>query len=315
MNWYHEAGRYFGGYPDNYLVFDLETQGRDPESPSTLPTQLGYALVADGELDEYGDYMLNWTVGPEAVDVAWFQATLADTQDAMARRGKPYHTTWEIIAQEGVEPVEGLRAFLDLFETCAANEWPVVAHNGYAYDRVLLEHCWRRIGMPHVMNVEMLVDTGLMEKCFRVGWNPPLPNSCPRERWYRRVSTARSRVKWSLDVACTEEYGLAQRHGLDLSQAHSAGHDAVVTHHLLAAMRERADQGPDASWWVDVADYVMPIGREKGKKLRDIGSTQEGVSLLSWYLRQPWFQAKYIGIAETIEAFFAHRNVSWWSIP
>lgn len=245
-NWYTDVARYLSGFPGNYLVFDTETQGLAVESPRTLPTQVGFALIKNRKLDSFGSFYLNWCVGPAAVDPVWFQQSLRETAAAMEKKGKKYHGVWSTIEDEGVDPLLGLEQFRLLFSDCYAKGYSFVAHNGFAYDRPLLEHCWRRNGLSFEIDVERMVDTGLLVKCEQLQWTPPLPGSCLRRDWYRKIAAARSRVRWNLDVFCNEKYGLQSRHGLNPEEAHSAGYDSVVCHSLLEAMRERAESAGSA---------------------------------------------------------------------
>jgi hypothetical protein len=246
-NWYAEAAAYLGGFPDNYLVIDTETTDVDVESPATLPVQLGYALVIDRKLEDSADYLVNWTLGPKAVPQPVFADALMRAKVGMERKGKIYHSTWESIGRDGLEPVEALRDFRDLVALALDHGYAIVAHNGYAFDRILLQHWWRRVGETLFIPPERLIDTGLLEKSYQMGWSPPLVDSCPRDYWYNKIRDARSRVRWSLDGACVTGYDLVARHKLDLSQAHNAGFDCVLCHYLLEAMRERAESGLEFS--------------------------------------------------------------------
>jgi DNA polymerase III epsilon subunit-like protein len=307
-NWYHRAAEFLGGIPGDYIAFDTETQGKDPESPSTLPVQLGYAVVSGGKLVDHGDYLLNWTLGPHAVPEGQFATSLIETASRMAELGKPYHTTWDLIRDGGIEPGEALALFSDLLTSAVSSGMSLVAHNGYTYDRVMLEHCTRRRGIPLSIDPERLVDTGLLEKCFQMGWEPPQPGSCRRREWYNKIAEANSFVRWSLDRACSERYGLPARHGLSVDLAHSAGYDSVVCHHLLEAMRERAGEGPDADHWLDLSQTKFTIGPNSGLKgltLGEIAQDRKKLASLEWFSRQEWFQVKFGDLAGRVGAFLA----------
>jgi len=246
-NWYARAAAFLGGFPDDYLGFDTETQGLNPESPSTLPVQIGFTLVLGRRIESWGDYVVDWTKGRSPVDPGWFFRSLEEVASRMAAAGKAYHVTPALVRSRGVPPEEALEAFGALVGDALAGGLQLVAHNGYGYDRPLIEGCSRRAGRPIAVDPERLVDTGLLEKCRRLGWDPPHPGESPRRHWYNKIRDRRARVKWSLDVACEEEYGLSRRHGLGTAAAHSAGFDCVCSHHLLEAMRERADAGAAAA--------------------------------------------------------------------
>lgn len=239
-NWYERAFAFLGGVPDDYLVFDTETNGLNPESPSTLPLELGYALVQGRRATNWASVLIDWTKGPDPVDPGWFFRSVEQTAEAMHSRGKAYHLTPRRLIDEGVSPREAFDAFLDLLRVNADGGAPLVAHNGFGYDRVLIEASARRLGRLIEIDPETLIDTGLLEKCLGLGWTPPLPGSALRKNWYDEIRGKRATVRWSLDVHCEQKYNLSARHGQDVSAAHSAGFDSLVTHHLLEAYRELA---------------------------------------------------------------------------
>lgn len=243
-NWHAAAAAFLGGFPGDFVAFDTETNGPRPEDPKTLPVQVGFAVYGGGRLSCWGDFLVDWSRGRSPVDRAWFYGSVVEVREKMASLGKPYHVTPEMIERDGVAPEEAmveLRSLLD----CGL---PLVAHNGYAFDRRLLEACSRRVGVPIAIDVERLVDTGMIEKAFRLGWTPPLPGSCRRADWYQEVSSKIAKgVHWSLDRACEERYGLSKRHGLGTASAHSAGFDSVACATLLGAFGELAAGGSAAA--------------------------------------------------------------------
>lgn len=246
-NPYRDVAAFLGGLPDHYLAFDTETNGLKIDSPSVVPTQIGFALVLDREVVEFGDFLLDWTRGESALDAEAFRGSLEETKHHMEKQGKTCHVDWPGIRSSGHEPVAAMARFRDLIlEALAIPGCELVAHNGYGFDRVLLDHWWRRMGLDFEIDVERLIDTGLIEKSRRLGWAPPAAGTCRRREWYNKIRDCRSRVRWSLDEACEEEYGLMAKRGLDARQAHSAGFDAVACHYLLEEFRDRLDRAEAA---------------------------------------------------------------------
>jgi len=245
-NWYAEAARFFGGFPDDYVVFDNETTGTQVASPATFITQFGYAIVKGRRCVDNFAVVLNWSLGLEAIPVERYCRMIADVTSGMAARGSQYQVSWRMIVDQGVEPLAALDGFRAILEDAQQAGLPLVGHNAYAFDRVLNEHAFRRYDMPFKFDVENLIDTGILEKCRRLGYSPPVPGACSREDWFDRVSRKVASVKWSLANACVPEYGLLERLGGETSRAHDAGFDCLLTHHLLEAMRERALQDNEA---------------------------------------------------------------------
>src|SRR5271169_4387240 len=56
---------HYDGFPNNYMVFDLETTGLNPARD--LAVQIGYCLVKDGKPVDQMGVILNWTLLPELV--------------------------------------------------------------------------------------------------------------------------------------------------------------------------------------------------------------------------------------------------------
>lgn len=242
-NWHAAAAAFLGGFPADYVAFDTESNGLNPEAPTTYPVQVGYAVYGGGRLKRWGDLVVDWSKGG-VCDRDWFYESVDATARKMASLGKAYHVTPARLDREGVAPAEALDAFRGLLG-CGL---PLVAHNGFGFDRKLIEACSRRAGVPISIDVEGLIDTGMIEKAFRLGWTPPLPGSCLRADWYREVGSKIAKgVHWSLDRACEVEYGLSRRHGLGTGAAHSAGFDSVACGTLLEVYKELAAGGSAAA--------------------------------------------------------------------
>ena len=225
------------------MVIDTETNDVEVESPSTVPVQLGYALVVNHKLVDSDDYYINWTLGDKAIPVDTYQRRLIFAKQGMEAKGKKYHTTWEKVAAHGWEPVEALLYYRALIADALNNGYAIVAHNGYSFDRILLQHWWRRIGQALFIAPNRLVDTGLLEKANQMDWSPPLPGSCPRDYWYNKIRDQHSRVRWSLDTHCAKRYNLSERYKLEMGHAHEAGFDCILCHHLLESMYELSLKG------------------------------------------------------------------------
>src|SRR5262245_35937450 len=101
---------HFDGFPDNYLVFDLETTGLNPKKD--LAVQLGYCLVKGGKPVDQMGVLLNWTMVPQLVPTPErFKLKLEEIKERVEFKngiptGKKYHITYERMMDEGVNPLQ-----------------------------------------------------------------------------------------------------------------------------------------------------------------------------------------------------------------
>lgn len=238
---------HFDGFPDNYLVFDLETTGLNPRRD--LAVQIGYCLVKNGAPIDRDGIIINWTKIPKFVpDHDRFKQKLETVKQAVEFKagvptGKTYHISFERMMDEGVHPLEALSLFNDLFHEARKNRWFFLAHNGYHFDVPFIEgHFDAFLGEHRKYGAEPkpafyfhdneLFDTGMVEKGSQ-SQSVPWASDTVRS-WSLRTQNERLRnVRWALDTACVPRYNLAEKHGLNMSQSHDAGFDCYVCHLLF----------------------------------------------------------------------------------
>lgn len=238
--YFRACARAFGGdWPEDYLVFDLETTGLSPDSD--LIVEVGWAEVAARKVVDCGSTLLDWARHP-AIDPYQLEDDLERVADRMRERGSAYHVTARRLREEGACPLEALDGFAELLDTVVADGMWVVGHNAAAFDAKFVESAVRRFcGKPSWRFPRgRLIDTGMVEKGRLAGEPPPMIGGVPA--WYERVGGLRKKVSWSLAVACNERYGL----NLSAEAAHAADADARATASLLEAMRSRSytDEAP-----------------------------------------------------------------------
>jgi DNA polymerase III epsilon subunit-like protein len=237
----------FKGFPDNYLVFDLETTGLNPKR--SLIVQFGYCLVQDRKPIDQGGMILNWTLLPKLVpDPEKFKQHLQQIKNNMefnngVPTGKKYHITYEKLLNEGLHPIHVLEFIYDLFQSVRHQQWFFVAHNGYHFDVPFVEghfDCFlgdnREFGGPQLppfyFGDNELFDTGMVEKGSQAQ-SAPWGSDTVRS-WSRRTQTDRLKnIRWSLDGACVPRHGLDKKYALDMDTAHDAGFDCYVCHLLF----------------------------------------------------------------------------------
>lgn len=231
----------FKGFPDNYLVFDIETTGG--KVGEDLIGQLGYAKVRDGVQVETGGVFLDWTRHP-GVDQDWLRGRLARTTTHVADRNVHYQVTYERL-QAGMEPNEALRRYLTLFLENREAGFFLVAHNGYRFDvRFIEEHFSTFLDVEFKFGDNELFDTGMLEKSSQARL-VPTPGESMRDFFTRAGKGSSKGVQWSLSDFCVPKYRLDAKTGISVVDAHDAVVDCVFTRALFEEHRKQAG---DVSW-------------------------------------------------------------------
>jgi hypothetical protein len=238
--WYARMASFIGGFPDNYLVFDCETNGLEPRSRQTLPVELGWCMVKDRIALQEDSFLLNWALHPD-IDEIWFEESVRRTERGMKEKGIEKTIPWERIRDEGHDPREVIPCFREFLVDAQTNNYKFVGHNVYGFDRPIVENAtMTATGDMFRFDYRRFVDTGMIEKSHSARIPVPNPGEQPVFRWYEDVRGYVGKGKWNLG-GCAIKYGLVEKHGLDLSLAHGAGFDCHMNHLLLEAYRDLAD--------------------------------------------------------------------------
>jgi DNA polymerase III epsilon subunit-like protein len=213
------AARLPGGkLPDDYVVFDTETNGVHIATAKIL--QYGFCVVIRRRVALILSQLVNrpnLVIPKEAADI--------------------HGITLEKLAQEGIPAREYVPAVADMMHRWVKEGMIVVGHNLHRFDIPLFEIESAEFGKPFKFTSDSIIDTGMLVKGSQLGM-------FMRERetlrsFYDRVSSVRSRVKWSLDKHCYATYGLGSS-GVRLDDAHDAAADCRLTHWLLETLRKEA---------------------------------------------------------------------------
>ena len=238
-HWYARMAAFIGGFPEDYLVFDCETNGLELRSRQTLPVELGWCMVQNRVAVHEGSFMINWGLHPD-IDAAWFEQSVRETERRMQEKGIEQTIAWDTILADGHDPREVVPCFREFLVDAQTNGYKYVGHNIYGFDRPVVENAtFTATGDMFRFDYRRFVDTGMIEKSHSAGIPVPDPGH-PVFRWYEDVRGIIRRGKWNLG-GCAQKYGLVEKHGLDLSSAHAAGFDCHMNHLLLEAYRELAD--------------------------------------------------------------------------
>jgi hypothetical protein len=233
---------FLGGFPQNYLVFDCETNGVKERSRETLPVDLGWCMVKGCVPVHRNSFLINWALHPK-IDAAWFERSVRETAQRMAEKGDP-HVGWARLRDEGLDPREVMPLFREFLEESQDNGYYFVGHNAYGFDRPIVENAtYTATGDMFRFDYRLFVDTGMIEKANSAGIAVPEPGEQHTFRWYESVRGTVIKGKWKLSL-CAQKYGLVEKYGLDLAEAHNASFDCHMTHLLLEAYRELADGIP-----------------------------------------------------------------------
>lgn len=213
-----------GVLPNSYLVVDLETSGfnynpKNGSTPSRI-VQIGYAAVRDREIVANDAFLLKRPPGTmfgEALEVTGI--------------------TDEMLATAGREPTDVIPLVIGLFDLYRESKCMFMGHNFVSFDSHFIYHDFRRDGYEYDFDPNAILDTGVIFKAAQLGLRPsPLETL---QKFQHRIRYDRSRVKWRIPVA-VEMLGIAEKHDINLEDAHDAGFDCKVTHLIFEELRMRA---------------------------------------------------------------------------
>jgi DNA polymerase III epsilon subunit-like protein len=237
--WKKDLGKRFNyDLPVDYLCVDLETTGFDRKDD--LIVEIGHCQVVDRSSEYYMSQVLDWTQS-EHVDIAWLEHKLDACKASMAKTGRDYHMTIDRMRSEGEKPEEVLKNYVDLLEATRKLGNVFVGHNFARFDAPFFTFAvgeW--LAEEFVFNDGDILDTAVIEKAAQASL-PQQPDESMDEYFKRVMRTPCAGVKYNLDQHCVEKYGLLEKYHLDMSEAHTAGFDAMLCHLLLEEFRLFAD--------------------------------------------------------------------------
>lgn len=225
-------GEYVGGWPDDYLAFDCETNGL-ANSPLTVPTQIGWVYVSDGVVVARDAPILDWTRPGCGLPPDDLQDTLARTTAAMRSQGHVFPFTWGYLEAHGRPPRDVVDEFVGMVADAVAAGIPIVGFNAWAFDVRVVSQSAARFGLRFDLPAESLLDVMLVERFRMAAVDYPTPG-LSRALWYG--SGAGASVKCGLFNHCAPTYGVP----IDHRKAHDAGYDAEVSHLVCEAMAATA---------------------------------------------------------------------------
>ena len=252
--WFADFNDAVGNFPDNYIVFDLETTGTvfgnkaNVKGYHDLITQIGHCVVKDRKRVANDGLILNWYDPkyeglheyPDVMTENWLSDSLDRLVQIFEDKGRTYQVPEERMRSEGADPLHVLNFYYKLFMDARAEAFFFVGHNAHSFDgKFLRYHFQQYLDKDFKFGANELLDTGMVEKASQMpGSNLPWPGDTIKE-WSERIYNVPMRVKWNLDQHCADKYRLMERFQLE-GEAHDAGFDCLLTHHLFETYREIA---------------------------------------------------------------------------
>lgn len=235
-------------YPENYTYIDVEASGKD--FGTDFVTEVGWAIIRNRRVVDYGGQVLNWSRILSPQDWAWVAGRVYETGRLMVDKGREYHVTPELMLSEGVDPLAALDVYSGIIQDAVMRDELIMGHNAWFFDWHMIDsNLYRFLGRRMPWHADAIIDTGLIERGAQMGRLPWLGDTL--DRWQHRASQYPYSVKWSLDGHCLKKYKLIERFGLDLGQFHRAGYDCVAGHLLFETFRDIAE----GRYWDPAWDY------------------------------------------------------------
>lgn len=237
-NWFRRICDRGLKFPESYIVLDVETSGLDVKRDYIV--QFGHLVVENRVARKPVETVLDWTRCDKAShgDV---RQRLAEMEHYFKTRQREAKFSFAGIAREGVDPVEVLRIYHELFKQHQDAGCFFLTHNGIRYDtQIVASHFKRFLGVDFTFDPSCMIDTGLLEKASQL--NLLKHPSETLGQFYRHVANEYGKgVYWALDSHCVPKYKLVEKYGLDMRNAHCAGFDCYATHLLMEEFRACAD--------------------------------------------------------------------------
>lgn len=228
-DWFRRYGNVRGGFPKTRLYIDLETTGLGVQQPTTLPTQIGYLLIAPDQDPIVTSTVLEWE-GMQGIPRGAYHALVQQTVDRMAERGNVSQVTVDRVIREGVPAIDGLTSFIELVQELLEGDAVIAGHNIWAYDCPIIE----RVLSPvtdgrRFIDDERILDSGPLLLACQKDHELPRPG-VGIGLWYKDVLRFKSKVKWNLAHGCNL-FDVQLEDGDE--NLHDAAGDCIRTHRLF----------------------------------------------------------------------------------
>lgn len=189
-------------YPKNYIVWDFETSGLDPQK--NVPIELGFIQVENGQIKNEKTFLLK-------TPRLKLDKIITDITGI----------TDEMLDKEGVDMVPAITAFEELFHS----NMPHVTHNGLRFDIPFLEYALQLNGVDYDTDFERnAIDTAVIYKAQKL--NMPRRFNETFAQWGKRVMDVKAYgVKYNVGICCEEL-------GIEKTDQHRALADVLLTNEI-----------------------------------------------------------------------------------
>jgi len=227
-----------GSWPDDYTCFDLETSGFSFDRDVIV--EWGHCIVRDRQPTNRMGFIINW-FGSGLIPDDYLDYQLRRVWREMAKVGRTFRVTPEIMRRDGVTPETGLNFIEDFLITLREGSEMLVTHNGWKFDvRMLTSHLHDFMGSDFEFDPNHIIDTGAVEKASQIESDMralPGEGETMKDYFTRIANWVLPGVKWNLDTWCMEKYDLARKYGANTEDAHAADYDAWLLHLLMEEFR------------------------------------------------------------------------------
>lgn len=141
------------------------------------------------------------------------------------------HIRSKTTMEKGKDRKDAIGNIARLFQMMDKKKWPLVGHNFSRFDVPFIEYEAKEFcGIDLKIDQDLIIDTGMIVKANQCRMS--LNKKETLGEFYRRAADRRSKVAWSLDTYCHEEYKL-HKYGVDPALQHEADYDCWVNDCLL----------------------------------------------------------------------------------
>lgn len=256
---------YGGELPRTYCCFDTETTGF--KKGVDVITEFGHVIVEDGRITSRFNLVVDWR-NHKVVPDRWLRERLDYVRESMAKNGQHYTTSYERMADEGVEPDRAFDLYYEILQGLIDSDFFFIGHN-VAFDEDMIAYNMagfykREFSLPD----NRVFDTAAIEKGNQIFDQVkafPVHGECMKAYFKRLGRLGGSGVHSNLGVHCVNKYKLKEKYSLDMTDMHRAEFDARLTHYLFEEFRDLAAKAPPPSS-NPVDRLVRPARPPGGKK-------------------------------------------------
>lgn len=211
--------------PEKHVVIDFETLGL---TNNDKIVQVGLCLA-----DENGFSREFWDEDSYSLIFKREKEDFVGKERAIQVHGIDYEKS----QAEGEDPVTIMRIICDVLQYAREHDYSIIGHNLYSFDMPMMDIEMGRCGITCDINSKDVVDTGLLVKAMQLHM---LPSDGDKvyDFWERVRNYWAKGVYFSLDRYCINRFELDRIYGVDVSKAHDAGYDCMLTHYVAAEMNK-----------------------------------------------------------------------------